>query len=320
MLKAEKENLVQEKQRNAALIQDAKNATETLRERESVLESEQASACAELEALREKSTRMASRLEQEQHAVAEVRAAMGDLRAQLESEEEAKQSTVEQMEAIQAERRQKEELLEQKETELRALRVSYEELEDDMYTPVMVLLHKVQGEHTRVMQALEELQQAHFSGDVGISKGLGPAYPMKGLGELDVPRMIEEWGMEVGGEDGEDGEDQESVCPYVLQEDLLSTSLGFKVDSSHDPPQYSIDDTNPKVMKLRERYPEHSEEILEHMRQVHGQYMGATSAGTIVRVPWHEAGDRQLTPAEVVEAFSSHLDKIDKRLAVLLAN
>ena len=85
------------------------------------------------------------------------------------------------------------------------------------------------------------------------------------------------------------------------------------------------------------RYPEHADEILEHIRQAHSDYVGSnsdfwncclmiemcisgcSSAGTIVRVPWHVAGNREMTQAEIINAFERHLDKVNKRIEIMLA-
>lgn len=308
---AEKDSLLAEKQQAAALVESAEMAARSLKIRETEFESEQAQSSAELQALRDKAEHMARLLEQEQHAAQEVRRAMGELGKQLEVEEAQKQGTEDKLLEMQAERRAKEAQLEQKETELRAMRAEYEELESDMFTPTLVQLNKLQAEHTATVHALQELEQRHFTGEAGAGKGLGPAYDTKGIGELDMGKMIEEWGMEVG--------DDDEISPYKLQNDLLETKLGFKVDSSCQPPQYVVDESNEQVQMIRDRYPEHADAILEHMRQVHSEYVGVSSAGTIVRVPWHHVGDRAMSTAEMVQAFSTHLDKVDKRLAVLLA-
>eukprot|EP00656_Telonema_subtile_P008689 TRINITY_DN14058_c0_g1_i1.p1 TRINITY_DN14058_c0_g1~~TRINITY_DN14058_c0_g1_i1.p1 ORF type:complete len:417 (+),score=121.69 TRINITY_DN14058_c0_g1_i1:180-1430(+) len=193
---AEKDSLVREQQEAAALVQSAQAAAKSLKVRESQFEADQAQASAELEALRDKAAHMASLLEQEQAAAEQVRTAMAALRDQLEVEEEEKQGNVDKLQEIQSDRRAKEEALEEKETELRALRAEYEELESDMFTPTLVQLNKLQAEHTATVHALQELEQRHFNGEGGAAKGLGPAYATKGIGELDMGKMIEEWGME----------------------------------------------------------------------------------------------------------------------------
>jgi len=298
------------------LVENAEKATEALKTREAAFEEERASSSAELEALRAKQHQMTRLLEQEHAAAEEVRDAMGALREQLLKEEATNQGTATRLETLQSERSFKEAELEKKELELRALRAEYEELESDMFTPTLVQLNRLQAEHTGTQQALQEMETAHFSGDKGIGKGLGAAVCFKGIGELDIPRMVEEWGMK----DESNEEIDDNISPFKLQADLLETRLGFKVDSAADPPQYVVDDQNEQVTEIRERYPEHSEEILEHLRQVHSEYVGVSSAGTIVRIPWHEAGDRAMTTCEVIRAFSGHLDKVNKRMEVLLAN
>jgi len=313
VLRGERDNLRSQNMMAAASVKDAEEAKNQLKTREHQFEQQQVQSANELQSLQAKSTEMIDMLEEEKRKANEVRFAMTELNEQYEKEKEKEGLSTAELQQFQQEREVKEEQLRTKEEQLAELRQEFEEFESDMFTPTFVQCNYLKAAQASTAEALKSLDSAHFGRERGVCKGLEPALQYKGFGELDMQKMIELWGMEVG--------DDDLISPYKLQELLLEgpAEPWFRVDANVNPPRYVVLESSSTVQEIRERYPENADEILEHIRQAHSDYVGCSSAGTIVRVPWHVAGNREMTQAEIINAFERHLDKVNKRIEIMLA-
>merc|ERR1712070_794244 len=103
-----------------------------------------------------------------------------------------------------------------KQDELDELRQEQADFETTTFNPTFVRLNQLQLEQRETEEAIQRLL-SHLPPDV---------IPMKGLGELDVPRMIQEWGV--------DGDPEGQTSPYQIQEQLLQCELPIRVKVNGD--------------------------------------------------------------------------------------
>ena len=112
-------------------------------------------------------------------------------------------------------------------------------------------------------------------------------------------KMTTEWGM------SEDLEDD--TCVFSLQEQLLHSKLPIRVKVDGEDARYVFSEESAFVQTIRQKHKHHAEAILAHLLEAHGEFVGQSSAGTIVRVPWDHATNTAMSPASVIDKITTHL-------------
>ena len=227
--------------------------------------------------------------EAEEKAAQKVQEAMEEVQRKLAAETADGHRSAEAVAALQGEVEEAKAALGEKQMELEELRQEQADFETTTFNPTFVRLNQLQREAQETEEAIQSL----------LSRLPEDVIARKGLGELDAGRMITEWGM------SDDPSDR--LSPYALQESLLQCELPIRVRALGDEATYVFSDDAELVVQLRERHPAHAEAILGHLLEAHREFIGQSSAGTIVRVPWDFALGMPMAPARVLEAITRHL-------------
>ena len=94
---------------------------------------------------------------------------------------------------------------------------------------------------------------------------------------------------------------QASTSPFRLQEELLQGNLPIRVDASTNPPVYKFEDDSELGRELHKQHTQFARAIIAHMLDAHKEYLGQSSAGTIVRVAWDDYQEAPLSHAKVLD-------------------
>lgn len=216
---------------------------------------------------------------------------MQALRAKLDEEQSASRKSQEEVKALAVEIEMRKRDLYNKEEELQELQEEKEEFETTTFNPTYTQLSRLKVEQQQAEEAIRRL----------LSKVPEGTVQMKGLGELDQERMTS-WGVPMF--DEAEGE----ITTLSLQDALVSDQLPIRVDGRVDPPVYVWEESADLVKRIRARFPgENGEKILRHILEAHTEYVGTSSAGTIVRVPWDFERGAQMPWAQVVDAITDTL-------------